>query len=409
MTAADYSVSLVDTAAEIPAQLWAECFPPPLEGKWWYEILERSALEDQFTFFYAVLHVDGNPSGIAPAFLMDVPIELVVPPVILPAFRFAGKIIPSILFERTLFIGSPCSDEGTVGLLPGVDRERAFAGFQQAFQELARDLKAPMLVWKDFPGSYADDFKILTAKNGLFRLVSFPGAVAEFHSKSKDDYYKNMKASRRQKMKRKLRRSAELADLDAEIVQRPGDSTLQEMFALFGQTYEKAATKFERLPLAFFQRAAALDISHFVVLREKATGNMAAFMLCFDVGGVLINKFIGIDYSKPKEWVLYFRLWDAVVDWALSREFSAIQSGQTGYSAKIEIGHRLVPLTNYCRHRNPVVQAIYKAVAKTVDWHTLDPDLASYLKVHPELKAPPSTGKEPEGAASNISYPKAAA
>lgn len=112
-------------------------------------------------------------------------------------------------------------------------------------------------------------------------------------------------------------------------------------------------------------------------------------MLCFVVGNRLINKFIGIDYNRPKDWVLYFRLWDAAVDFALAKGLSSIQSGQTGYSAKIELGNELVPLTNYCRHRNKLTHAIYRKVAKTIDWHTLDPDLAAHLKAHPEARNAP--------------------
>ncbi|MCX7172217.1 MAG: hypothetical protein NTY41_18585, partial [Proteobacteria bacterium] len=97
----------------------------------------------------------------------------------------------------------------------------------------------------------------------------------------------------------------------------------------------------------------------------------------------VINKFVGIDYARPREWLLYFRLWEAALDWALSRGARSIQSGQTGYAPKIELGHRLVSLTNYCSHRNPLIHLIYAQVAKTVSWATLDQDLARYLKAHP--------------------------
>jgi hypothetical protein len=114
---------------------------------------------------------------------------------------------------------------------------------------------------------------------------------------------------------------------------------------------------------------------------------MVAQMLCFVQGRHVINKFIGLDYERPREWSLYFRLWDATVEWAGGIGAIEIQSGQTGYRAKIEMGHTLVPLTNHCRHRNPLVHWIYAKVAATVSWHTLDPDLALYLKAHP-LTAP---------------------
>src|SRR5262249_21323113 len=147
-------------------------------------------------------------------------------------------------------------------------------------------------------------------------------------------------------------------------------------------------TRFEKLNRRFFEITAREPRSHFIVLREKSSGAMAAFMLCFDMGPHIINKFIGIDYRRPRDWLLYFRLWEAAVDWALSPGAASIQSGQTGYAPKIETGHGLVPLTNYCRHQNPLVHRVYGAVARTISWRTLDADLARYLKAHPEA-APP--------------------
>ena len=105
------------------------------------------------------------------------------------------------------------------------------------------------------------------------------------------------------------------------------------------------ATRFERLNREFFTRIAAVPCARFVTVREDKSGAMVAFMLCFELAPKLINKFVGMDYRRPGEWQLHFRLWDAVVDYALSRGLTSIQSGQTGYAVKIETGHRLVPLT----------------------------------------------------------------
>ena len=74
------SVCWVQSADAIPEELWAQCFPPPLEGRWWYTALERAGLDDQFTFAYAMLMRGENAIGIAPAFVMDVPLDIVAPP-----------------------------------------------------------------------------------------------------------------------------------------------------------------------------------------------------------------------------------------------------------------------------------------------------------------------------------------
>jgi len=114
---------------------------------------------------------------------------------------------------------------------------------------------------------------------------------------------------------------------------------------------------------------------------------MVAFMLCFDMGERLANMYIGMDYSRPKEWMLFFRLWEAAVDLALSRGLSAIVSGRSSYEAKIEIGHKLVPLNNYCRHRNIFLHNIYRIFAPTIHWASMDEALARFLKAHPDAGA----------------------
>ena len=94
------SIRWVSSVEEIPPDLWASCFAPPLEGLWWYRSLERSGLESQFTFAYAILERGALPIGIAPAFLMDVPIDLVAPPAIAKILRAAGAVIPRLRYQR---------------------------------------------------------------------------------------------------------------------------------------------------------------------------------------------------------------------------------------------------------------------------------------------------------------------
>jgi predicted N-acyltransferase len=315
---------------------------------------------------------------------MNVPLAIVALPGLRPLIGLLEKVLPALFRPRTLFVGSPCADEGTVGILPGVDRRRALSCLQAALELEMRQRRAAMLVWKDFPPAYDDDLKWLAAQRRMFRMVSYPNAVVTFPTSRKEDYFAMLKSSRRNKLKKKIRLSKERVDVKIEVIQGPDDRALDEIFSLFWQTYERSATKFETLNRKFFALIAAKPVAHFVVLREQRSGEMIAFMLCFDLGGRVINKFIGIDYARPRAYFLYFRLWDAAVDWALSRGAASIQSGQTAYEAKIEIGHALVALVNYGLHRNPLIHRIYSAVAERIRWQMLDHDLADFLKAHPE-------------------------
>jgi hypothetical protein len=54
------------------------------------------------------------------------------------------------------------------------------------------------------------------------------------------------------------------------------------------------------------QRRNLRSSTHFIILREKVADKMVAFMLCFDMGERLANMYIGMDYSRPKEWMPFF-------------------------------------------------------------------------------------------------------
>lgn len=378
------SVHWVNSESEIDDALWNACFAPPYEGRFWYKTLENSELESQFKFAYATIVKDGITVGVAPTFLMDVPIELVAPPEVVPILKVIGKLVPSLLYQRTLFIGSPCADEGTVGLLPSVSFGEVAPYLQAAFERRAAQVKAPFIVWKDFPNSYREPLSELGKARNMFELVSFPGTMIELESSSKEDYFASLKTSRRHNLKKKLKKSRQQTDLISTVVNRPDDKTLDEVFALFWQTYEKGKTKFEKLNRKFFSLIANQDQSHFVLVRDAKTEQMVAFMLCFQLGDRVINKFIGIDYNLPPDWFLYFRLWDAALDWVLTTGAKEFQSGQTGYRAKIDVGHKLVPLTNYCKHSNPIMHKLYTLATRDVTWSTLDDDLKVFIAAHPE-------------------------
>jgi hypothetical protein len=354
-----------------------------LEGRWWYAALERCGIEDQFKFAYAVIErVGGEAIGIAPTFLMDVPLDIIAPEQIAGLVRVAGKFVRFLRYQRTLFVGSPCSDEGTVGLVPGVTLSDVAGPLQDALNDRARQAKASMIVWKDFTDTDVAALGALIESHGLFRVTSYPGTrLSPLPGGGFGAYVKSLKGSHRHNLKKKLRRGKEVLPTESSVIQNPDAQTIDEIFALFWQTYLKGKTKFEKLNRRFFELIAGEPASHFLLIRRKDNNKLAAFMLCFECGPRVINKFIGIDYAIEDAF-LYFQLWEAAVDWASRRGFGEFQSGQTGYRAKLDVGHALVPLTNFCRHRNRFVHKVFAWQARSITWETIDGDLKVYLARH---------------------------
>jgi uncharacterized protein len=384
-TKQDVTVEWVHSVDDIPASLWQSCFPPPLEGVWWYKTLENSALQEQFRFFYAIIYLNGEACGIAPLFLMDVPLALTAPDNLAAIINFLGKISFSLAHQRTLFVGSPCAEEGTVGLTEDVTLADVADELQTQLAVFAKRLGAKMIVWKDFAEHDAPTLSAMSAKQGLFRVPSFPTATIYTDATNLDAYMRTMRKSRRGNLKKKLRLSEEMGSLEVSVIQRPDQSVLAEVMKLFEPTYEKGSTKFERLGLEFFSEIAKQNEAWFVLLREPEEKKLVAFNLVFLTGKKVIKKFIGLDYSLDPNWFIYFRMWAASVDWALEMGATEIQSGQTGYRGKLETGNTLVPLTNYCCHMNPILHRVFAAISKDVSWGTLDNDLKQYLAAHPEL------------------------
>ena len=385
MDSPSYTVGFVDTAHAVDPALWAATFQAPIEGLFWYRALEASGLSDQFTFFYAVISREGRAVGLAPCFLHNVPITLVAPPAVAAVLMVLSKVFPRVGYQRTLFVGSPCSDEGTLGSLPGEDQAALVAALTAAVEARARAHGAPMLVFKDFP---RQALPALRAARGFVPTVSYPGTTVRLPGSSKEAYLRALSHNQRHNLLKKLKRSRALLPLETTVVASPSDPQLDEIFGLFMQTYERGKTKFERLGLPFFQAMRQEEPAHFILLRDPKDGALVAFMLVFCVGERVINKFIGLDYSRDSKAYLYFRLFDAAVDFACARGATELQSGQTGYRAKSDLGHELVPLYNVFRHRNPAVHALFTLIGTRVSWRSLDSDLAVFLKAHPDYESP---------------------
>jgi hypothetical protein len=377
-----FVIEFVDSCKDIEPELWGRCFTAPLEGLFWYETLETCGLTDQFKFGYALIKSGQETVGIAPCFVHDVPISLVAPPALAKVLNIVSKVVPQAGYQRTMFVGSPCSEEGTIGLLPGVELKDVISPLSRAVAARARTFKAPMVVFKDCPAESREAMERLCLEQKYFHMMSYPGTVMKLAGTSIEGYFAALARTKRHNFKKKLRRSKEELTLTTTFVKRPTDEELAELFALFMQTYEKGKTKFEKLSIDFFVKIRETEPAWFILQREPATGKLVTFMLVFKLGERIVNKFIGLDYQRAGTTFLYFRQFEAALNFAYEHGMSEFQSGQTGYRAKLDLGHDLVTLHNYCRHANAMVNAVFTMVAKDVTLVTLDPDLETYLKAH---------------------------
>ena len=182
-------IQFVESYKDIAPDLWAACFPLPLEGLFWYETLETCGLSDQFEFFYALIKNGQETIGIAPCFIHNVPMSLVAPPLLARVLETVSKVWPQAGFQRTLFVGSPCADEGTVGLLGGIHLADVIVPLSQAVFIRAKKMRAAMVVFKDCLGSLRSSMSALCSQENYFRIPSFPGADLHLAGDSIEGYF----------------------------------------------------------------------------------------------------------------------------------------------------------------------------------------------------------------------------
>ncbi len=381
-TAHDVEITWHPRSRDIDGSVWRSVFGPLKQGLSWFKALEAGN-DGRFAYWFGLIRDRGAIIGIVPAFAFDVPLELVLPAWIrMPLALCARGPFSRLGHCRTFFIGNVAGEEGTIGLGMGVRLDDIAPAIHDASMAKAHQLGASLVVWKDFAQPDMSALDRLMTSRSVFRIPSYPGTEISVVKAGYDAFLAIQKASRRHKIKRKLARGNANLRVHATAVKEPHPDEMNKLFGLFQQTYARGATKFENLTQDFFREIAGSEESMFVILRHADSQEPVAFMLLLKLGARIINQFVGIDYSLGTQTFLSFRLFAAAYDWAALQGASTICSGQTGYAAKLDLGHRLRPLWNYCHHANAGVNRILTLLTRFVRWENFDPALRVHLDAH---------------------------
>jgi len=388
----DIRLSWHPRCADIDSVAWKRLFRPQALGLFWFKALEAGTGQ-QFQFWYGQIRRDDTTVGIVPAFLFDLPLEIVLPEGVRKILDwFARGPFRRARYVRTFFIGNVAGEEGSVGLEEDLKREKVYPFIHDAARDKANALGASLVVWKDFPGGDAIVLDGLIRTRSVSRVPSYPGTVVPVIEAGYSAFLAGQRAPHRYKIRRKFSIGESTVPVSTRIVVHPDATELSALFKLFQQTYARGTTKFESLTEDFFREIATADESTFIVLSDETTGNPVAFMLLLDLGPRVINQFIGIDYSRGNRAFLTFRLFAKAYDWAAQRGASTLWSGQTGYAAKFELGHQLVPLWNYCHHANRLINWVLSLVAPRIRMESLDDQLRTHLEARTRSKRQTRSG-----------------
>ena len=402
------------SAADIARDDWERCMPGEAEGQPYYAACEKAPPQGfelsavavfsgprPFRFASADSTIaavntssrqlesepEGSRSGaslvgLCPVFRLDYNVATAVQGPARKIAEIAARLAPGLLCFSVIGLGSPLGERCHIGFDPALDsagRQQALQAMLEALEQQAKAHKISMVAVKDL--TQADNVALAATLSvaKFARVNSLPIAVLDLPDAGEAAYLARLSPATRKDLRRKLAKSG-----DVRIEQRASiEGTESEIEALYEATRSRSALDygaFEDLPPRFFARTmAALGPRAFLMLYFVG-GQLAAFNLLLRDDHRLIDKFWGMRPEMARAHNLYFISWMANVRLCFKQNIPLLQTGQTAYANKLRLGSRLVPGHVWFRHRNRLIQAFLKILARFIAFDLMDPDLKALAR-----------------------------
>lgn len=178
-------------------------------------------------------------------------------------------------------------------------------------------------------------------------------------------YLARLSRSRRREMRRKLRARAELRiecwpTGDARLA----DGALMErLIALYENVYAQSEIHFDHLSGEFLAAVFRDGSSGGRVFCYFAGDTLIGWNLCYEHGGKLVDKYIGLAYPQARECNLYFVSWMQNLEHARRQGLSHYVAGWTDTAVKRQLGASFCMTRHAVYLRNPLLRAAFRRMA----------------------------------------------
>lgn len=266
----------------------------------------------------------------------------------------------------THFVGTTVSEYAP---LPRIDAAslaaalRAHAGRKTLM--IVKDLpqQSPLLAQEDNDHAQAL-MRELTA-SGFILVEGQALAYVPVDFPDLDTYLSRLSKSRRQNLRRKLKSRAHLS-----ISRVPtgaafaDDEKVDAYYRLFEGVYAQSEIHFDKLTRDFFSALlrdpdnGGIAFEYRQLNSDGTPGALIGWNLCFEHGGKLIDKYIGLDYPAARDANLYFVSWMVNLEYAVERGLTHYVAGWTDPEVKAQLGARFTFTQHAVFIRNPLLRAI---------------------------------------------------
>lgn len=204
-------------------------------------------------------------------------------------------------------------------------------------------------------------FRLIEAaqKEGFISVAGQSLAYVPMHFGSLDEYFAGLSHSRRRNLRRKLRQRDQLR---IEVLET-GDRRLAdeqwraELYEAYLAVYQQSEIHFDKLSRPFFD-ALLMDATSggrlFCYWHDDV---LVGFNLCYLCNDMLIDKYIGFNYSLALKFNLYFVSWFVNLEYALEQGLRYYIAGWTDPEVKAQLGASFTLTRHLVWVRNPLLRA----------------------------------------------------
>lgn len=373
MSAAPYQESLYTTehsftAAKYEEAIWDRLLPDDAESYRYHLAFDLSKV-DGFRTGYAAVRRGGIVVCLVPYFITDYRLDSTVQG---PVKRFTSRlydIAPKLLSLRLLCVGSPVTDSGKLGIsLDYPFDPEMIAALHQELEQIAQRECASVIAFKDILETDAKHLAEPLKQAGFSQVNNMPVASNTINFASLDQYLETLSYAMRKNLRRK-RKALQHVQIE-EYDGMPPD--LDAIYQLYLNCYERSELKFEKLTRQFFESIATLMPHNCRFVLYRAEDKLIGFNLLLHRNGVLMDKYIGLDYELSHKYQLYFLSWLHNIDMAIRDGFHTFQSGQAAYETKLKLGSQLQQTYVFFRHRNPFFNPLLRLAARFLTYANFD-------------------------------------
>ena len=349
---------------------WVKVFPNVLESYDFLKTLDESNLS-QFSLYYIMVYEGKTPVGATVCFLMDYSLDTSISGPLRRLSNSIKKFKPNIFSIKTFICGMPIG-QGRIGA--PVESDKVVKAILRRMEQIARKVKAPIIAFKDFGKEYTRMLDPVQ-KSGFVKLESLPSTEMNIWFNNFEEYLNTLSSASRYDLRRKFRKVDGVVKIDMEIVDALDESILPEVYRLYLNMLDKHDMGFEILPAEFFRNISRNMPGRTKFFLWRVDGKLAAFLLCLVSDELLIDYYVGLDYSVAHKYHLYFIKFRDVVNWCIKNKIKRYEMGITGYEPKRRLGFDFIPLYIYAKLRSAALRPIFKLVCQFLKFENFDPAL----------------------------------